>query len=179
MDSRDRSRFLALNRRLVDQYGKIEVLPGLNVDGALTVSENTADLGGLQTAYDALKAWLRERGRPAPIYGLTQEQRFFVAAAQVWRAKARPEYVATQVRTRPHAPAAARAIQPARNMAAFHDSFRHPARRPDVPGARPAPPHLVAPAARSRLGARGGNRRSATCGWRRGEGVADERAEHG
>lgn len=95
----DRSRFLALNERLIDQYDAVEVLPGLRVDGALTVSENTADLGGLQAAYDALQIWLRRNGRPAPIDGLTQEQRFFVAAAQAFRAKSRPEYIATRLRT--------------------------------------------------------------------------------
>ena len=59
----DRTRFSELNQLAVDQYGAVEVLPGLNVDGQITVGENVADLGGLQIAYDALKIHLAAEGQ--------------------------------------------------------------------------------------------------------------------
>ncbi|CAA9557065.1 MAG: hypothetical protein AVDCRST_MAG19-1320 [uncultured Thermomicrobiales bacterium] len=50
----DATAFQALNERVVAQYNGIEVLPGVTVDGQITVGENVADLGGLQVAHDAL-----------------------------------------------------------------------------------------------------------------------------
>ena len=64
----DRSRFEALNADLVRQYGAIEVLPDVYVNGQITVTENVADLGGLETAFDALQAVLAESG-DAPAAG--------------------------------------------------------------------------------------------------------------
>ena len=56
----DRERFLALNEALAAQYAAIEVAPGLFVNGQITVTENAADLGGIQNAYAALLAGLGE-----------------------------------------------------------------------------------------------------------------------
>jgi putative endopeptidase len=58
----DYARFDELNQRVVAQYGAVEVLPGLNVDGQITVTENVADLGGVQVAYDALGVYLAAQG---------------------------------------------------------------------------------------------------------------------
>ena len=62
----------------------------MKLNGSLTCGENTADLGGLRLAYDALKACLAERGEamsgPKAITcakGFTPQQRFFLAWAQV------------------------------------------------------------------------------------------------
>ena len=54
------------------------------------MTENVADMGGLQVAFDALQLALQEND-PGEIDGLTQAQRFFIAAAQVWREKIRDE----------------------------------------------------------------------------------------
>ena len=154
----DYERFRALNDRVVRQYGAIEVLPGLFVDGQVTVTENVADLGGVQVAYQGLGHYLATRGQPPPaaaaspvaspldgaaatprgstpatpvasptavaaVAELTQEQRFFVAAATVWREKIRDELLETLVKTDTHAPVEIRATQPIRNMDAFHEAF--------------------------------------------------------
>ena len=57
----DRERFEALNQALVAQYDEIEVLPDLFVNGQITVTENVADLGGIETAYDALQNVLAQK----------------------------------------------------------------------------------------------------------------------
>jgi predicted metalloendopeptidase len=137
----DRSRFDALNDRLVAQFDGIEVLPEVMVDGRLTVTENAADLGGIQVAYDALQLHLANHGRPADSLDgldLTQEQRFFIAAATIWREKIRDEALITQVKSDPHAPSAVRGVQPMRNCDAFYTAF----------GIRPGDPMYLAPAAR-------------------------------
>ena len=62
-------------------------------------------------------------GNAGEIDGFTQAQRFFIAAAQVWREKIRPEYLQTLVQSDEHAPAIARATVPAENMDAFYEAF--------------------------------------------------------
>jgi predicted metalloendopeptidase len=128
----DNDRFQALNDEVVAQYGAIEVLPDLFVDGQITVTENVADMGGVQVAFDALRNHRAAEGQsldatPAPSGGdevaLTPEQRFFIAWATVSRTKIRDEALTTQIKEDPHAPDAVRAVQSLRNMDAFHDAF--------------------------------------------------------
>lgn len=119
----DYEQFDELAGAVIEQYDAIAVLPGLHVDGELTIGENIADLGGLQIAYDALQAELAENGDPGPIEGLTQDQRFFIAYTYGWAEEAREEFRETQVMTNYHAPAPIRAVQPARNMDEFFTAF--------------------------------------------------------
>ena len=119
----DRAEFETYTAEITEQYSAIEVLPGLNVDGALTIGENIADLGGLQIAHDALAAELAASGDPGPIDDLTQDQRFFVATAFVWGGEAREEYLRTLIQSDEHAPDRVRAVQPARNMDEFFTAF--------------------------------------------------------
>ncbi len=123
----DQSRFAALNDRLAEQYSRIEVADGIHVDGQLTIGENVADLGGIQVAYDALQIHMGRDRQATPAAtdpgDLTPEQRFFVAAATVWRAEVRDAALQTQLLSDPHAPASVRGIQPLRNCAAFYDAF--------------------------------------------------------
>jgi putative endopeptidase len=88
-------------RRLRHPQGK--------VSGKLTLGENIADLGGLATAYDAMKA--ATAGTPDPMTdGLSRDQRFFLNWATVWRRNFTPENLAVRLKTDPHAPADFRAI---------------------------------------------------------------------
>jgi putative endopeptidase len=123
----DYARFDSLNDRLVDQYSRIEVADGVTVDGQMTLAENVADLGGIQVAFDALQLHQGQHDLPISdaetVSGLTQKQRFFVAAATVWRAEVRDEALMTQLLSDPHAPAAVRATQPLRNCDAFYAAF--------------------------------------------------------
>jgi putative endopeptidase len=136
----DYERFGELNRRVAGQYGAIEVLPGVTVNGQITVTENVADLGGVQVAYDALQHALAGTKHPvyAPVTGfdsLTPDQRFFIAAASTWRAKTREAFLVTLIRVDVHSPASVRGVQPLRNMDAFYQAF-------DI---RPGDPMYLAP----------------------------------
>ena len=99
----DAQRFDERSKRLVDQYSAFEPLPGAHVNGALTLGENIADLGGLLLAYDAYHASLK--GQPAPVVdGLSGDQRVFLGWAQVWRSKIRDDALRQRMATDPHSP---------------------------------------------------------------------------
>jgi putative endopeptidase len=118
----DRKAFDAITSRLDAQYSAYEPLPGVHVNGRLTLGENIADLSGLQIAFKAWKISLA--GKPAPVIdGLTGEQRFYFGFAQAWREKLRDEYMLRIVTVDPHSPPQFRADGAAINSDGFHDAF--------------------------------------------------------
>ena len=119
----DRKRFDEKANCIVNQFDNYEVLPGLNMNGKLTLGENIADLGGLVIAYDAFERSLQGKPRPANIDGFTPEQRFFLSYAVGWMVKQRPESVRTQVLGNPHALAEWRVLGPLSNMPEFAKAF--------------------------------------------------------
>jgi predicted metalloendopeptidase len=106
---------------LVKQFDAYEALPGLHLNGKLTINENIADVAGLGAAYEAYKASLKGKAAPV-INGLTGDQRFFIAFAQSWAAKWRPESLRQIVLTNEHAPDQFRA-QTVRNIDAWYPAF--------------------------------------------------------
>jgi predicted metalloendopeptidase len=108
---------------LVKQFDAFEPLPGLRINGTLTLGENLADLGGLAIAYDAFK--LAQQGAPAagPEGGFTPEQRFFLSYAETWRFKIRPETLRARLMTDEHAPPKYRVLGPLANLPEFAAAF--------------------------------------------------------
>jgi len=105
------------------QYSKYEPIPGLHVNGELTMGENIADLGGLTLALDAYRASLK--GQPAPVLdGYTGDQRVLLGWAQAWRGKVTDDYVKKQVVSDPHSPRQFRVVGPARNIDAWYEAFK-------------------------------------------------------
>jgi putative endopeptidase len=118
----DSEGFAARTGKLVRQFDAYEALPGLKVNGKLTLGENIADLGGLATAYDAMVA--ATAGTPDPrIDGLTRDQRFFLSYGTAWRSQLTTEAMKVQVAADPHAPARFRAIGAPSNLPAFSAAF--------------------------------------------------------
>jgi predicted metalloendopeptidase len=92
------------------------------VNGKLTMGENIGDLGGLSMAYTAYKLSLK--GKPAPVIdGLTGDQRFFLAWAQVWKSKYRDEALVNLIKSNPHSPAMYRINGPLRNLDAWYAAY--------------------------------------------------------
>jgi putative endopeptidase len=118
----DRTKFNAKTKLLVDQFSKYEALPGVFVNGELTLGENIADLGGLNVAYNAYELSLNG-AKQEVIAGLTAEQRFFLAFGQVWKGNFRDEYLRKMVLTNAHSPGNFRAIGAPSNMTEFYDAF--------------------------------------------------------
>jgi putative endopeptidase len=122
------------------QYDAFEPLPGAHVNGALTMGENIADLGGALTALDAYRLSLK--GGSAPVIdGFTGDQRFFLAYAQFWRVKAKDDDLRLQLVSDPHAPEEFRVNGVVRNMDAWYEAF----------AVRPADKLYLAPKDRVRI----------------------------
>ena len=125
----DRSAFDERTGKLVaqfDGYAPLAAHPDKHVNGKLTLGENIADLGGLATAYDALQAALAANPAEAAskIDGYTQDQRFFLNWARVWRGSIRDEAQLVRLNTDPHSPSQYRAIGAPSNMPAFAQAFQ-------------------------------------------------------
>lgn len=124
----DREKFDARTQKLVDQfdaYAPIASEPDKRVNGRLTLGENIGDLGGLNAAYDALQMALAKNPAEAAgkIDGYTQDQRFFLNWARVWRGSIRDKAQLVRLNSDPHAPAMFRAIGAPSNMDAFANAF--------------------------------------------------------
>ncbi|GAB6854829.1 M13 family metallopeptidase [Asaia astilbis] len=118
----DVKRFQALADKYGKQYDAFEVLPGVHLNGKLTMGENIADLGGLTLALDAYHASLH--GKPAPVvHGLTGDQRVFLGWAQVWRQKLRDDSIRNRAVTDPHSAPEARVNIPMHNIDAWYEAF--------------------------------------------------------
>jgi putative endopeptidase len=114
--------FKARTDALAEQYSQFEPLPGIKVNGRLTLGENIGDIGGLTVAYRAYQLSLN--GKPAPVIdGFTGDQRFFLGWAQVWRTLYRDEALRNQVLTDPHSPAMYRVNGVVRNHDAWYTAF--------------------------------------------------------
>jgi predicted metalloendopeptidase len=121
--SADAGAFERISARLVEQMNAYEAVPGVRVNGALSVNESLGDLGGLAIAFRAYKRSLQGKGAPV-IDGLTGDQRFFMGWAQIWRSKEREEYLRSTSQTSSYLPAFLRANAAARNIDGFYDAFR-------------------------------------------------------
>ncbi len=106
---------------LVDEYNRLEVLPGLHVNGNLTLQENIADFGGLTMAYHAYKLSLKED--PKIIDGFTDDQRFFLSFAQMWRQSETNEGLRMRALTDPHSPNRFRVNGVVFNVPEFYKAF--------------------------------------------------------
>ena len=136
----DAEKFNVQAQKLGAQYSAIEPIPGLPINGQLSMGENIADLGGVLLALDAYNLSLK--GKPAPVIdGFTGEQRVFLGWAQVWRGKYRDDALRRQLVAGPHSPPHYRVNVPITNIDAWYDAF----------GISPEDPMYVAPDARVRI----------------------------
>jgi len=119
----DFTEFNKLVKKLADQYSKIEVLPGVFINGEFTSGENIGDLGGTNAALTALELYYKDHGKPGKKQGFTPEQRFFMSWATIWRTKSREEALKKQIKTDPHSPGQVRATQPLKNVDEFYKAF--------------------------------------------------------
>lgn len=118
---KDRAAFEIKADALAAQYSSYEPIPGNFVNGRNSLGENIGDVGGLAMAYHAYKLSLN--GKEAPVIdGVTGDQRFFLAWAQVWREKRTEESMLSQLKGGTHAPGRYRALAP-RNHDAWYEAF--------------------------------------------------------
>ncbi|UTW44810.1 M13 family metallopeptidase [bacterium SCSIO 12696] len=108
--------------QLVAQFNQYEAVPGNFVDGRFTLGENIGDLGGVMIAYEAYQRHLNGQ-EDKVINGLTGDQRFFLAYAQVWRGKTREERQLQLLKSDPHSPGEFRVNGIVRNVDAWYQAF--------------------------------------------------------
>jgi putative endopeptidase len=106
---------------LVDQYNRYEVLPGLYINGNLTLAENIADFGGLTVAYHAYN--YSSKDEPEMIDGFAKDQRFFLSWAKVWRESATDGYLRLHTQIETHSPSKFRVNGVVFNMPEFYKAF--------------------------------------------------------
>jgi putative endopeptidase len=136
----DRKAFEERVSALGAQYESYEGLPGLHLNGRLTMGENIGDLSGVAISLQAYHASLN--GKTPPVLdGFTGDQRFFLSFAQVWRGKYTDAAMRQQVLTNPHSPPHWRAVGPERNVDAWYTAF----------GVKPGDKMYIAPEQRVHL----------------------------
>jgi predicted metalloendopeptidase len=118
----DNELFEARAKVLVKQYSAFSPVPGMNVNGELTLGENIGDLSGLAVAHKAYQLALD--GKPAPVLdGFTGDQRFFIGWSQIWARKYREDEAIKRLKTDPHSPSEYRTNGVVRNLPAFVEAF--------------------------------------------------------
>jgi predicted metalloendopeptidase len=119
-----RAKFEAATKCVADQYSAYEVLPGVKLDGALTASEDVADIGGVKLGYAALQTW--EKAHPEErrvVDGFTDEKIFFLAYAQGWCSKATTEMLEMRARSDERATPRWRVNGPMADVPAFAQAY--------------------------------------------------------
>ena len=121
----DEEQFTKLADCIVKEYGAFSPVPGVKVNGKLTLGENTADNGGIRLAYMALLDDLARKSMPLTdkVDGYTQAQEFFLGFGQVWCENERPESARMSVQTDPHSPPEFRVNGVVSNMQQFSEAF--------------------------------------------------------
>ncbi len=128
---KDKKEFNARTTCVADQYSGYPAVADLRINGKLTLGENVADNGGLRIAYMALLSSIAG-SEPAPVDGLTAEQRFFLGWANVWCDNRTDEYSRMAVTVDPHSPGQWRVNGAVSNMPEFREAYHCKADAPMV-----------------------------------------------
>ena len=118
----DVAAFKVLGDRLASQYDAYEPLPGIKVNGRLTLGENIGDLGGISVSLEAYHLSLHDQQAPV-LAQLSGEQRFFLSWAQAWRTLYRDQSLRNQTMSDPHSPSMYRVNGVVRNVDAWYEAF--------------------------------------------------------
>jgi len=119
----DAEKFTAKTKALIDEYNNYVELDTFHINGALTLGENIADLGGITISYDALQRAWKQNPPKDKIDGFTPTQRYLLSWAQVWRQNIRPEELKKRLKDDVHSPGDARVNVVISNLDIFYDAF--------------------------------------------------------
>jgi putative endopeptidase len=132
----DQTRFKAKTECVADQYEGYQPLPGVHLDGHLTLGENIADGGGVKLAFLAYRAMRNGAPEVTRASGFTEDQQFFLGVGQLWCQKASDEYLRLRAATDSHSAARFRVNGPLSNLPEFAAAFScgegTPMRRPNA-----------------------------------------------
>jgi putative endopeptidase len=97
-------RFKAKTQCVDDQFASYETLPGVKLNGKLTLGENVADGGGVMLAFRAYREMRKNAAELRVADGFNEDQQFFLAVGQTWCAKQTPEIARMLAQVDPHSP---------------------------------------------------------------------------
>ena len=131
----DQTKFKERTECVAKEYDGFQVAPGQNLNGHLTLGENTADNGGIRIAYQALMSTLQQEGKSttATMDGYTPSQRFFIGFGQIWCQNQREQAAVNQAKTDPHSTGEWRVKGTVQNFDEFGKAFGCHAGQPMMP----------------------------------------------
>ncbi|MGH9483384.1 MAG: M13-type metalloendopeptidase, partial [Terriglobales bacterium] len=107
---------------IVNQYAGYSPLPGVHLNGKLTLGENVGDNGGARIAYMAMETALAAQP-DARIGPYDRAQRFFLGFGQAFCENVTPEFARLLANADPHSPGRFRANGVVTNMPEFAQAF--------------------------------------------------------
>jgi putative endopeptidase len=116
-------KFDAKGKCIADQYSAYSPLPGVQVNGNLTLGENIADNGGVRLSFQAYRAMRENVPERISAEGFNEDQQFFLAFGQAWCTNSRDEVTRLRVKIDPHSPPMFRVNGPLSNLPEFGDAF--------------------------------------------------------
>ena len=119
----DKTRFKSKTDCISDQYGQYEALPGVKLNGQLTLGENIADAGGIKLAFRAYRAMRKDAPQRVRAGGFTEDQQFFLGVGQSWCIKLSDEVARLRAQTDSHSPGRFRVNGPLANSPDFAAAF--------------------------------------------------------
>ncbi len=118
----DSAEFAKRSHVMIEQFNNYEPLPGTKINGAATLGENIADLGGILLGIDAFKK-TDEYKKNEKVDGLSPMQRYFMGYSLGWLYSTRNESLKNQLMTDVHSPAKFRVNGPFSDVDDFYSSF--------------------------------------------------------
>ena len=126
----DKAKFQERSECTAKEYDGFSVAPGQNLNGHLTLGENSADNAGIRIAFQALMATLAKPGEVSePLYmdgkrdGYTPEQRFFITFGQIWCQNQTEQSARVLAKTDPHSSGEWRVKGTVQNFEEFGKAF--------------------------------------------------------
>jgi putative endopeptidase len=131
----DLTKFNDRTKCVADEYSGFKVAEGQNLDGHLTLGENSADNGGIRIAYQALQETMARQGTSPTMQkdGYTPSQRFFISFAQVWCGNLTEQSTRIQAKTNPHSTGEWRVKGTVQNFDEFGKAFGCKVGQPMMP----------------------------------------------
>jgi putative endopeptidase len=116
-------KFKAKTQCVDEQYAAYETLPGVKLNGKLTLGENVADGGGVMLAFRAYRELRKNAPTVTVADGFSEDQQFFLAVGQAWCSKQTPEVARMLAQVDPHSPPKFRVNGSLANLPEFAKAF--------------------------------------------------------
>ncbi len=105
-------------------YDGVEPIPGVKLNGKLTLGENIADFGGIKAAFAGYKQWQMNKREAELIQGLNGDQLFFLGFAQGWCTHETDESQRLRATIDTHSPPKERVNMPLSHFPGFWDAWQ-------------------------------------------------------